>query len=187
MPTTTSGSASTRAEDNPRGRGARMVAPQPRPRGNPQVTLLRPLSRLTRSKVASDPGFVNAWTAARPGMTASPPNVRVTVPRCPIVVWPGMGVTTSRTLGRWPGDRPSPWGAGTNNAGPTRLFPLVRPAFVCGSPDWTRISNPSINSRMLCQLSYGGPLSALGKASRRFLGLSHRWGRGQLPSGSGNP
>ena len=25
------------------------------------------------------------------------------------------------------------------------------------SPDWTRTSNPSINSRMLCQLSYGGP------------------------------
>ena len=25
-----------------------------------------------------------------------------------------------------------------------------------GSPDWTRTSNPSINSRMLCQLSYGG-------------------------------
>ena len=24
------------------------------------------------------------------------------------------------------------------------------------SPDWTRTSNPSINSRMLCQLSYGG-------------------------------
>ncbi len=26
-----------------------------------------------------------------------------------------------------------------------------------GSPDWTRTSNPAINSRMLCQLSYGGP------------------------------
>ena len=26
------------------------------------------------------------------------------------------------------------------------------------SPDWTRTSNPSINSRMLCQLSYGGLL-----------------------------
>jgi hypothetical protein len=26
------------------------------------------------------------------------------------------------------------------------------------SPDWTRTSNPSINSRMLCQLSYRGPL-----------------------------
>ena len=26
---------------------------------------------------------------------------------------------------------------------------------VC-SPDWTRTNNPAINSRMLCQLSYGG-------------------------------
>ncbi len=26
-----------------------------------------------------------------------------------------------------------------------------------GSSDWTRTSNPAINSRMLCQLSYGGP------------------------------
>src|SRR3954453_9504582 len=26
------------------------------------------------------------------------------------------------------------------------------------SSDWTRTSNPAINSRMLCQLSYGGPL-----------------------------
>ena len=25
-----------------------------------------------------------------------------------------------------------------------------------GSPDWTRTSNPSVNSRMLCQLSYRG-------------------------------
>jgi hypothetical protein len=25
------------------------------------------------------------------------------------------------------------------------------------SSDWTRTSNPAINSRMLCQLSYGGP------------------------------
>ena len=27
---------------------------------------------------------------------------------------------------------------------------------MCGSPNWTRTNNPSINSRMLCQLSYGG-------------------------------
>jgi 8-oxo-dGTP pyrophosphatase MutT (NUDIX family) len=45
---------------------------------------------------------------------------------------------------------------------------------VRGSPDWTRTSNPSINSRMLCQLSYGGPLSALQKATRPRRGLSHR-------------
>ena len=32
-------------------------------------------------------------------------------------------------------------------------------ALTCGkgSPEWTRTTNPAINSRMLCQLSYGGP------------------------------
>ena len=73
------------------------------------------------------------------------------------------------------------------NADLTRTFSLVRPALAHRSPDWTRTSNPPINSRMLCQLSYGGPLSALGKASRRLLGLSHRWGRRPLPSGCANP
>ncbi len=28
------------------------------------------------------------------------------------------------------------------------------------SPDWTRTNNPAINSRMLCQLSYGGSAGA---------------------------
>lgn len=36
----------------------------------------------------------------------------------------------------------------------------------CGSSDWTRTSNHSINSRVLCQLSYGG-MSALGRSPRR--------------------
>ena len=31
-------------------------------------------------------------------------------------------------------------------------------ALACGSPDWTRTSNPLINSQMLCQLSYRGLL-----------------------------
>ena len=35
---------------------------------------------------------------------------------------------------------------------------------VC-SPDWTRTSNPAINSRMLCQLSYGGPAAGGGGMS----------------------
>ena len=30
--------------------------------------------------------------------------------------------------------------------------------FLCCSPNWARTSDPSINSRMLCQLSYGGML-----------------------------
>ncbi len=33
-----------------------------------------------------------------------------------------------------------------------KTFSLVR----AGSPGWTRTSNPAVNSRMLCQLSYGG-------------------------------
>ena len=31
------------------------------------------------------------------------------------------------------------------SAGPTRVFSLVRPAFVRGSPDWTRTCTPSID------------------------------------------
>ncbi len=41
------------------------------------------------------------------------------------------------------------------------------------SPDWTRTSNPSINSRMLCQLSYGGMLFALFPSLQRVITL-HR-------------
>ena len=29
-----------------------------------------------------------------------------------------------------------------------------------GSPGWTRTNNPSVNSRMLCQLSYRGSFGA---------------------------
>ena len=47
------------------------------------------------------------------------------------------------------------------------------------SPDWTRTSNPSINSRMLCQLSYGG--------KRRFYFTEIPSGNeiGALPADSG--
>src|SRR5215210_3395483 len=38
--------------------------------------------------------------------------------------------------------------------GPWRETRVVPP----GSPGWTRTSNPSVNSRMLCQLSYRGKL-----------------------------
>ncbi len=37
-----------------------------------------------------------------------------------------------------------------------KAFALVR----AGSPGWTRTSNPAVNSRMLCQLSYGGSSTA---------------------------
>jgi hypothetical protein len=38
----------------------------------------------------------------------------------------------------------------------------------CCSPGWTRTSNPSVNSRMLCQLSYRGltPASGRGRDAR---------------------
>lgn len=39
---------------------------------------------------------------------------------------------------------------------PPNLLAQVRGG-EAGSPDWTRTSNRPINSRMLCQLSYGGP------------------------------
>jgi hypothetical protein len=38
-----------------------------------------------------------------------------------------------------------------------KLMTKVPESGTWSSPDWTRTSNPSINSRMLCQLSYGGP------------------------------
>src|SRR5690242_7815743 len=44
------------------------------------------------------------------------------------------------------------------------------------SPGWTRTTNPSVNSRMLCQLSYRGPLSA--RAER---GLTLAYGAGPAP------
>ena len=45
----------------------------------------------------------------------------------------------------------------------------VYKALTCGkgSPEWTRTTNPAINSRMLCQLSYGGP-AARGRRGPRI-------------------
>ncbi len=52
------------------------------------------------------------------------------------------------------------------------------------SPDWTRTNNPAINSRMLCQLSYGGRAGvtrALAESTARAraspAGTSDRGGR----------
>lgn len=45
-----------------------------------------------------------------------------------------------------------------------------------GSPDWTRTSNPSINSRMLCQLSYGGMLFAMFSSLQRVITLHRVFG-----------
>jgi hypothetical protein len=45
-----------------------------------------------------------------------------------------------------------------------------------GSPDWTRTSNLPVNSRTLCQLSYGGMTYERAwspEARNRLTGLSH--------------
>ena len=36
------------------------------------------------------------------------------------------------------------------------MLMLLLMLMLLGSTDWTRTSNPPVNSRMLCQLSYGG-------------------------------
>ncbi len=62
--------------------------------------------------------------------------------------WPTASASAERRRGRRgrrPRTRKAPTGVSAGGG-------LLR----C-SPDWTRTSNPSINSRMLCQLSYGGP------------------------------
>jgi hypothetical protein len=42
------------------------------------------------------------------------------------------------------------------------------------SPAWTRTRNPSVNSRMLCQLSYGGlPFSAHVVGADRWMTLAY--------------
>jgi hypothetical protein len=41
------------------------------------------------------------------------------------------------------------------------------------SPGWTRTSNPSVNSRMLCQLSYRGPLFRGDCAADRGMTLAY--------------
>ena len=46
------------------------------------------------------------------------------------------------------------------------------------SSDWTRTSNPAINSRMLCQLSYGGP-SGVRMVTTRWRSELYRTGPGR--------
>jgi hypothetical protein len=52
---------------------------------------------------------------------------------------------------------------------------VVAVAVTDGSPGWTRTSNLSVNSRMLCQLSYRGPMSArgLGRDAREDFSAHH--------------
>src|SRR6187431_1408195 len=53
---------------------------------------------------------------------------------------------------------------------PERAMPgpgVPRTTWRCGSPGWIRTNDPSINSRMLCQLSYGGSVSSAVNLSKR--------------------
>ena len=85
------------------------------------------------------------------------------------VGWSGYWFTTWRERSDWTRTRRNPKGAPQRSR---RVEWLLRSSprnvysknpgtkfrgscYIC-SPDWTRTSNPSINSRMLCQLSYGG-------------------------------
>lgn len=49
--------------------------------------------------------------------------------------------------------------------------PAKKLGLIVCSPDWTRTSNPSINSRMLCQLSYGGMFMVMFSSPQRVITL----------------
>ena len=59
------------------------------------------------------------------------------------------------------------------------LEELAYGAVTCGkgSPEWTRTTNPAINSRMLCQLSYGGPIARWRRGAQYLIGGTHAYGR----------
>ena len=64
---------------------------------------------------------------------------------------------------------------------PQRSFPAD-----FGSPIWTRTRNPSINSRMLCQLSYGG-LWQCANSRRRTISIPHAVTHPGSPEGLRGP
>jgi hypothetical protein len=83
------------------------------------------------------------------------------------------GVAALVTLGRAPRGRSS---------GTTLEYPEADAlTWGKGSSDWTRTSNPSVNSRMLCRLSYGGPPCPV----RRGAGREHGTARGPPPIPTG--
>ena len=61
-------------------------------------------------------------------------------------------------------------GGGVAWADHQRKGQIRRPGGGKGSPGWTRTNNPAINSRMLCQLSYGGPGA---KSPHRAVSVQH--------------
>ena len=82
---------------------------------------------------------------------------------------PKIFASAYRSLLLWTRTRRNPKGAPQRSRRVEWLLVRVRGTYIAetpeaclwgfcyiGSPDWTRTSNPSINSRMLCQLSYGG-------------------------------
>ena len=55
-----------------------------------------------------------------------------------------------------------------------RLWGRLKLCLIC-SPGWTRTTNPSVNSRMLCQLSYRGLLGVRMRAGAdRGMTLAYR-------------
>ena len=65
-------------------------------------------------------------------------------------------------------DPVAPWDAfgRSDESGTLGEAPGV-PVISRGSPDWTRTSNPLINSQMLCQLSYRGSVAASRRSAQR--------------------
>jgi hypothetical protein len=51
--------------------------------------------------------------------------------------------------------------------------PMDRRLQLRGSPDWTRTSNPLINSQMLCQLSYQGSAELAVRRSKNVTSSCH--------------
>lgn len=66
---------------------------------------------------------------------------------------------------------------------PGRLLIKIRFGFRAdlGSPVWTRTKNLPVNSRLLCQLSYGGSLCGHGSLRRRARRLHKSTGRSEAP------
>jgi hypothetical protein len=59
--------------------------------------------------------------------------------------------------------------------------PVIRRCAVTSSPGWTRTTNPSVNSRMLCQLSYRGITGVhANSGADRWTTLAYRHTRAQL-------
>ncbi len=88
----------------------------------------------------------------------------------------------------WRQPTPAPFECGADDGAHTLYLrsqpdcprpPMRTTRVIHGSRGWTRTSNPSINSRMLCQLSYAG-LSERDDSSH----TAHSWGHQAVSKGS---